>query len=1013
MLLTRMSVKRPIMMVMIVLAFVIFGLLSFTRLPIDLMPDVEFPFVTVQTVYQGAGPAEVESAVVKPLEEELSTLNDLKNITAFCRENVGFILLEFNLGVDPDLAAIDVKDKVDGILYQLPADLEKPVISKFDINAESIINLAVTGDGSLQDLRKMAEDEVKAQLLKIRGVASIDITGGLEREIHVNLEKKRLDSLDLSIFQVISVIARQTADIPAGYVNSRFREYTVRVKGEFENLDEIASLQIPAAGGPVKLSSIARVEDAYREVREKARFNNENSVGLAVFRRPDANTVGVAKEVFEAVDRLNTQLPSGYSIGTAFNRSEFIEDSVNDTYSSMGLGILLTALILMLFLHDLKLTLIAGISMPASIIITFIGMQLLGFTLNIVTLMALAISVGILVTNSIVVLENIMRHRNEGMEIRRAAETGTNEIMVAIVASTLTNIAVFLPIATISGITGQFFKSLGLTIAIATVVSLVLSFTLTPLMASRIIRSRETGREVRMNRFDRIFDQLRLKYLAVLDRAIRYKFLAFLAVLVLLFVSLVILFPRLGAELFPQADRGLFTIDLEMPPGTMLEVTDNALKEIEMRVSGFPEVKTIYSSIGGSEIDGGVTIGQVLVQLVELSERERTTGEVINALRPLLSDIPDASVIVKEQTMLGGGGGGSDIEAEIAGDHMDGILELSGRVRELAESITGLTDVRLSWREARPEVKLLPDRMRMDEYGVTVADMGGNMRYCMSGKEVAVYREEEDEYDIRVQYSEEDRDALDEVEDITVPTSKGFVPVKSLADVVYGTGAAGIDRKNKQRMITVMANVARGATGTKTGELKQLTDELELRPGYSIHYGGQQEILQESFSSLTIAAMLAIVLTYMVLAGILESLLQPFIIMVTLPLGAIGVIWALFVSGNSISMISFMSVIMLIGIVVNNAILIIDYAHTRRREGDSPVEAVTAACGVKFKAILMMNLAIILAMIPQAAGLGSGGEIRAPFAITAIGGVVVSTLLTLFIIPPLYVLTAKKHVDTN
>ena len=1007
---TKISILKPIMMVMIILALVIFGLLSFTRLPIDMMPDVELPYVTIQALYPGAGPEEIESSVVEPIEDQLLTINGLKNVTSYCRESVGFIILEFNLDVDPDLAAIDVKDKVDVILYQLPEDMDRPIISKFDINAQSIMNLAVTGPGSPENLRRVAEKQVEERLLKIPGVASIDVTGGREREIQVNLEKEKLDGLNISIFQVISALARQSANFPAGHLSGDRREFTVRVTGEFESIEEIAALQVPTSNGPVRLSSIASVEDTYKEVREKARFNGENSVGLAILKRPDANTVEVAELVLGESERLERGLPPGYRIGIASNRSQFIRDSVNDTYTSMFLGILLTSLILLFFLHEWKLTLIAAITMPASVIVTFIGMQLLGFTLNIVTLMALAISIGILVTNAIVVLENVVRHRNEGMDIREAAEKGTGEIAVAVMASTLTNIAVFLPIATMSGITGQFFKALGLTIAMATVVSLLLSFTLTPLMASRILKTREKRKED-LNWLDRRFDAFQGRYLALLERVIRRRRLAFLSVIVLLVLTFMLVFPRLGSEFFPESDQGLFTIDLEMPPGTSLDHTDAVLSDLEMRVSGLPEIETVYSSLGGSDINAGVNIGQLLVQLKDRNLRERSTARVVNDIRLELIDIPDARIVVKEASMMGPQGAAGDIQAEVTGDEMGEILTVANAVLEEARAVPGLTDTNLSWSEAKPEMKFLPDRMRMDHYGVTVADMGATMRFSMTGSNAAVYREERDEYDIRVRYGEEDRDTLDEVENISIATGRGFMPVRALAEVVYEKGAAGIDRKNRQRMVVVSTNVAGGAAGTMAAELKRRTDRIDLEPGYRIFYGGEQEMMRESFMQLILAAMLAIVLTYMVLAGILESLRQPFIIMLTLPLGAIGVVWALFLTGNTISMMSLMSVVMLIGIVVNNAILILNYAHERRREGDTPTRAVLKACGVKFKAILMMNLAIILAMLPQALGMGSGGEMRAPFAITAVGGILLSTLLTLFMIPPLYVMTAKKSRD--
>ncbi len=994
-------------MVMIIMAFVIFGIVSFTNLAIDLMPNIELPYVTVQAVYPGAGPEEVEVSVVKPIEEEVSLISGIKNIFSYCWEGVGFVVLEFNMDVDSDLAAIDVKDKVDGILYKLPDDLEKPVIGKFDINAQPIVELAFTGSGTPEALRSIADKQIKERLAKISGVASISVTAGREREIQVNLHMQRLDALDLSILQIAPVIAAQTADIPSGHVVGNTKEYTVRVQGEFESLEEIRDLKIPTMNGPVPLSSIASVEDTYKEVRELARYNNQNSVGLSVQKRPDANTVVVAEDIFRAVDRMNAELPQGFKIYVARDRSEFINNAVDDSYSSMALGILFTAAMLLLFLGDWKLTLIAAVTMPASVIITFIGIQVLGFSLNIVTLMALSISVGILVTNSIVVLENIVRHRDEGAPVREAAEIGTKEIMIAVIASTLTNIAVFLPIANMAGITGQIFKELALTIVFATVASLALSFTLTPLMASLLLKSRDTSGAVQQHRIDRFLQRVRRGYIGTLDFGLRHKWVVLLPTVIMFVLTIWRIAPRLGSEFFPQSDQGVIDISVEMPSGTSLNATNSVLVEVERIVSGLPEMESAYSYLGSSGFGGGVNSGGMVIRLKDLSERDRSTSAIVNELRQHLAAMPDAQIVLKEQSTMGPGGGG-DIEVEITGDEMGEILALADSVKALAQTVPGLVDVQLSWKEAKPEIKFLPNRRRLDEYGMNVAQIGLSLRYAMTGDNSAVYREGSENYDIRVQYCECDRNSLDAAEYISISTPKGIVPAKALADVVYAGGAAGIDRKNRQRMVSVLANVSEGTTGIKAAELKRLTDKMDLKPGYQIYYGGSQEMMQESFSSLIFAAMLAIILTYMVLSGILESLLQPFVIMFTLPLGLIGVIWALFLTGTAISMMSLMSVVMLIGIVVNNAILMIDYAHMRRRQGDTPRKAIEKAADNKFKPILMMNLAIVLAMLPQALSLGSGGEIRAPFAITAIGGILMSTLLTLFVIPTLYVITARK-----
>jgi len=1003
--LISLSVRRPIFMIMVIMALVTFGIVGFINLPIDLMPDIEFPYVTVQTIYVGAGPEEIETSVMKPVEEQMTTVSGIKNITSYCMEGVGFMLLEFNLGVDPDLASIDVKDKIDAILFNLPSDLQKPVISKFDINAQPILNIALLGPQTPEALRHMADKLVKERLVRINGVASIAITGGREREIQVNLKREKLDGLGLSVLTVASILSAQTADIPGGHVSGDRKEYTVRVQGQFQSIDQIANVRIPIRGGTVLLSSIADIEDTYKEVRQAARYNKQNSVGLAIQKRPDANTVQVADAIFNALDAIQKELPSGCTIAIANDRSKFIKDSVGDMYRNVIIGIMLTSLMLLFFLGDWRVTLISTVTIPASIIVTFMAMRALGFTLNIITLMAIAIAVGTLVTNAIIVLENIVRLRDTGMGIMEASEKGASEVVVAVTASAMTNIAVFVPIATMEGMTGQFFKQLGLTITAATVGSLFLSFTLAPLMASRVLRTRTSRAVETKSLITRALDSLRVYYLAALSWGLAHRKKVVFGVIGLFFGTLIVIGSRLGSEFFPVTDQGLIDIELEMPSGTSITATDKALKTIEERAATVPEVLSVYASLGGTGSNTGVNYGSITIRLVDRKERSRTTRDVVGAMRPMLADIPDANIVLKEASAFGGGGNNADIQVEITGDDMGTILALTDSVTAKAHAISGLVDVKSSWKEAKPEIKFIPNRLKLDEYGISVAQLGLFLRYSLTGNDQTVYREENDEYKIRVQYTESDRSDIDAVENVTIPTPKGLVPIKVLCTVVHQGGAANINRKNRQRLVTVTANVAQGAVGTKAKELKQLTDKIPVASGYKIYYGGQQERTQESFGSLIQATLLAIILTYMVLAAILESLLLPIFIMLTIPLGLIGVILALFITGKSLSMISIMSMIMLIGVVVNNAILLIDYAMGRIKEGLSVRDAIYEACDVKFHAIIMMNLAIILSALPQTL---QAASIQAPFAVTAIGGVAVSMLMTLFFIPVLYVAASKK-----
>ncbi len=1025
----RLSIHRPLMMIMVILALVLFGIVAFTGMPIDMMPKMDLPFVTVQCVYPGAGPEEIETNVSEPIEDQMGTISGLKHMTSYCQEGVMFMLLEFKPHIDVDIVAIDVKDKVDAILFNLPADMEKPIIGKFDPSDEPIVSLSLTGYVSPLTLRNYADKSIKDRFSRIEGVANVEITGGLEREILVNLRRKELEAHNLSVFSVFPLIAAQSANIPSGNVTGDYREYTVRVEGEFESIDQIAEMKIPVmkmGREPVEylveLQDIADIRDTHKEIRELARFNERTAVQLDIRKRPDANTVAVSERTKQLAGELNGTLPGDMNLSVVQDNSDFIQNSLNDTYVNMLLGIVLTAVILLIFLGDWRLTLIAAITMPASVIIAFSGMALMGFSLNITTLMALSISIGILVTNSIVVLENVVRHRNKGQAPFQAAETGTNEILLAVLASTLTNLAVFIPIATTGGITGNIFKALGLTIVFATVASLFLSFTLTPLMAARLLRSRNADHKASFT--DRVITRLEKSYAKMLSIIVHRRMLRYgvvLGTIALFFGTLLVVTPHIGQEFMPATDQGYVLIDIELPPGTPLATTDAVVKRVEHRLAETPEVRKIASTIGGAGgLNTGVHVASITVELKPEKDRARSTRQIAASLRPRLADLPDAHIIVSELSSMGNGSNQQDIEVEVTGVKMDELLALSDSVKTLmATRIPGLTDVTSSWKGSKPEIKIIPQRDRLEHYGlsaanqITVQTVGGLLRFTLTGNDQGRYREDGEEYAIRVQLDPEDRSTIEKIENLPIMTMKGMVPVKAIAEVVYEGGASSITRKDRQRLVTIGANISDGeTTGEKTDAIAALTSQMTLKPGYNIGFGGMQEMMGESMQSLIIAAGLAIVLTYMLLVALLESLGMALVIWLTLPLGLIGVIWALFLTGSSFSMMSNMSIIMLIGIVVNNAILLIDYARQERLNRGLPAaDAIVNAGKTKLKAIIMMNLAIVVAMLPQALALGSGGEFRAPFAITAIGGVMVSTVLTFFVTPVLYVMTAPKHLD--
>ncbi len=1014
MFLIRLTVKRPLAMIMFILALVIFGVIAFFNIPIALMPEIESYYVSVQINYMGAGPREIETAVIKPIEEQLSTINNVKNVTSFISEGIGYVIVEFDVGTDPDIAATDVQNKIDAIMFKLPAALQKPIISKYDISDQPVINLALTGLVSPEKLRLIAEKKIKERLVSINGVTRISVTGGRQREIQVNLRKARLDALNLNVKTVAAIISSQTADIPGGHVTGNRKEYTVRVQGQFENIDQIRNIGVSVNGktdeAVVPLHTIADVVDTFKEIRESARFNSQNSVGLSIYKRSDANIVNVSRAVLEMVDKINSEMTDGTVLNVAWDRAEYIRNTVKEMYEYILLGMGLSAAILLLFVGNFKVAIIAALAIPFSIFITFIGLQIFGFSQNLMTMMGLAISVGTLVTNTIIVLENIIRYRNSGIPIKEAAIMGTDEAVTAVIASVLTNFAVFLSVINIQGIAGLFFRSLGLTVVFAAVASLFLSYTLVPLMASLMLKEKKNGNDSVKGGLERIIHRMENRYVSFLNWSIKYRFLTVMFTLALLMITIFKTVPELGMEFCPRGDEGLISINIEMPPGTSLMETDRVLLYTEKRLGTIPEIHSIYSSLGGHGTNTGVNFAELILQLKNSRERNRTAKEIANVIRPMLSDIPDARIMVKEVSSISGLTERSDICIEISGDQMSQILPLADTVKALIERVPGLVDSKLSWKEAGPEIKIIPNRQLLDEYGINVLGMGQDIRNSLVGNEDVLFRNENDEHTIRVQYAPEDRNIIDAVENISIETSKGNIPVKVLADVKQEAGDVNILRKNRQRMVAVMANVSSGAIGTKTAELKALIEKIDVPSGCSIHYGGQPEMMNESRRAIFFAMALAFVLTYMVLAGCIESIFQPFLVMLTIPMGLIGILWTLFLTGYNISMMTLMSAIVIIGVVIKNAVILIDYARKKQRMGMARFDAIMDACRVKSGPILMMSFAIIIALLPMAI---SGSSTGGPFAMTVIGGIIASTVMTLFVIPAMYMFNGgKPHLKT-
>jgi len=997
-------VRRPVLTTMITVVMVVMGLYSYRNLVIELFPKIDFPVIVVTTVYPGASPGEVESQVTKRIEDVVGTLASIEDLSSESREGISQVVIQFALETSADQDAIDVKDKIEAIASGFPEDAHDPVVVKFDLSASPIVDLALSGDLSLAELYEIADKTVKERLSRIPGVADVVITGQREREIRVAIAPERLRAYGLTLIDVIQILAAGNLNVPSGQITRENHEITLRMKGEVSSPAEIAEFRLwLPSGQSIPLSEVAEVIDTTEEVRESATLNGRPVIGLGVQKRSDGNTVEVADGVFEALRQLRPLLGEGVELTIVDESASFVRASVNDVLVNIGIGILLAGGLLFVFVHDWRQTLIAAIAMPVSVVASFLLIESSGFAINVMTLMALGISIGTLVTNSIVVIESISRLLHQGVPPEEAASRGTAEVGVAVLASTLTNVVVFTPIAFMSGIIGRVFVQFGMTVVYATLFSLIVSFTLVPMLAARLLKP-GTGigggdsvfaRGARA--WDRFYGRIEGGYRQGLAWALTHRRYVLPGATVLFLFGL-FLFRFLGGEFIPAIDQGRFNVEVELPAGTSLERTEAVTAEVERIIRRRPEVRAVTVQIGGDQL--GVEDALLYVYLVDAEERELTPGELINAVRPDLAMIPDARIAL----FVAGESGRveSDIILRVLGDDPVALSNTAGQVLGVLKEVPGLVEVSTSDKPGKPEINVLPRRRQLASRGMTAAQVGSILRTAYEGTEAGVYREGGEEYDVVVQFASEYRHDQALLGDLPLTTPAGYtVPLSDIAVFESGMGSPAILHYDKQRMIELGANIAEGSLSEKRRVIDAGLAALDLPDGVTVEYGGDAEMQDESFAAIFEALALAIVLLYIVMAAVLESFVHPVTVMVTLPLALVGMAMGLFLTGERINIMSLMALVMMLGIVVNNAILMLDYTSQLRGAGLSLREALLKACPTRLRPILIANLAIAVGMLPQALG-GAGSEFRVPMAVVQIGGVLVSACFTLFVIPAVY-----------
>ncbi len=1015
------SIKRPILISMVLIVFVLFGAISFFNMNLQLMPDTALPMITVQTVYAGANAEEIQLQVTKTVEDAVSSVSEIDSIQSYSMENASFIMISFNLGKDVYVALNEVKDKVDGIIGDLPDEAEDPLVQRFDPLSVPVVDLALSGNFPATELYDLADRKLKNRFSQIKGVAEVTLTGGKEREVRVEIDTRVLQQNGLSLRQLAGILAMNNLDMPGGNIQAGKMDVSVRMQGRFQDIDGIRNLEVPTPFGLKKMGDIAVVKDTHKAVRKQTTyFNNRTRQGdsdvilISLRKTSGSNEVRTYDEVVKELPEIRESLPEGCSLELINESTTFTRDSVKDTLINIGLGILFTALILFFFLHDIRSTLIVTLSMPMSIFSAFLFMSMSGFSMNLLTLMGLSTSVGILVTNSVVVLENIFRHKNRGLSSAESASLGTREIAMAVLASAGTNLVVFLPLATMSSIAGIMFRNFSLTVVYATLFSLLMSFTLTPMLASLIL-SDKSRRKLRISeKMEKFFASMEESYrkLLVFFLKKRSRAMALILFSVVLFLSSLFVAGKIGFEFIPGSDDGQLTIKVDLPTGAKLDAVAKTAGEIETRLKRIPEVSRFWTTLGTqSMVREGVEMALIHVKLVDAEERSFSTSELVSRLHEELADIPNAHIRVESLRSMGGGAA-SEIDVQLQGQDLDVLEGYSRELLKKMKEIPGLINADSSSRQGKPELTIIPDNTRLARAGLTMSDLAVAVRSAVDGLVATQYRDKGEEYDIRVTLSDETTDSPEEIANIPVFSRQGQYTLGHLATLEFREGRNMILGKDRYRSIQLTGAVAKGyVLGEVSDRLNAAIEELRLPAGYKVRWGMMVEEMERTISGIAKAFIIALLLTYMLLAGILESLVQPLYILATIPLALIGVFYSLLLTGSTMNIASMLAIVMLIGIVVNNAILLLDYTNQLVREKGRKVrDALLEACPARLKAILMSTIAIILGMLPMAAGIGaSGREMRQPMGIVSIGGVLVSAVFTLVLIPLLYDMLGGKR----
>ena len=1015
------SIRRPVATAMTFLAIIVVGSVSFYYLPVDLLPEIEYPRVTVYTNYGNVGPEEMEKIITDPIANALSGVPNVERITSQSEEGESRVNMEFAQGTDLNAAANDVRAALDRIRDDLPVEAEPPGIWKFDPNSQEIVSIGVQSQRDLQSLTRLLERDLSRRFEQIPGVGSIEIQGGIYRQIQVNIQRDRLRAYDLSAAQVQQAISESNAALPGGNVKQGLKDLYARTQGEYQSIDQIRRTVVTTVNGdPVRVEDVAHVVDGYEDLQRVAELSEIPIVSLGLQKQSGANTVSVAERIREEVNRINATR-SDVRMTVISDQSEFIRKSINNVQNAAIWGSLLAILVLYLFLRNGSTTFIIALSIPISIIATFALLYFNDLTLNQMTFGGLALGVGLIVDNAIVVLENIVRQREEnGRSLKEAASIGTREVAGAIVASTLTTSVIFLPLVFARTTTAALLQSMALVVVFALVCSLLVALTLVPMMASRFLTidagEQTNEQEESKSWFQRAFARLETRYSSLIESLLDRRWIVF-GVTAVLLCGAVALWPMVSIELAPQTDANQIDVDLEMGQGTNIAVVMEYLEELEQRVKPMLPTEDVENFAKQVQPWGA----EVEIQLVSSSERSVNTFALADSIRSaVVGKVPGADIRVDAQSGLwilrrifSAGSGTQDLRVQLRGYDLEQARKISQRMKSRLETVDGVASVRTGRREGRPEQNVRFLRGKIASLGLTTQEVARAVQTNVGGSRAAVYRDGGDQFPIVVRLRPEDRLSIKDLDNVSIRTPGGrSVPISSLVTMDRGRGPTEIQRINGQRVTYISATLTSNAVlGEVVERSRTALADLNLPEGFSIAFGGQYREQQKAQRDFIIAIIMALVLIYMVMAGQFERFLDPFVVMFSVPLALIGVLPTLVLTGTTLNIQSVMGVVMLIGIVVNNAIVLVDYINLMRREHELPLkEAVAEAGRLRLRPILMTTLTTILGLVPLALGLGAGAEIQAALARVVIGGLLASTLVTLVLIPAAYVsleLTAR------